>query len=77
MVEINEPGLDKPDREIGDKIGSLDRRFRDAHGGEEADAILAQARGEFARIGVRLPDEQLRAYARSVSSREPFEFLLT
>ncbi|WP_217183384.1 hypothetical protein [Streptomyces sp. AC495_CC817] len=72
----NEAGLRQLRDEIGRKIADADRRFRAQHEGKPVGEVQPRVKRWFAAIGVDLPANQIADYARAVSAREPFKWVV-
>jgi hypothetical protein len=63
-------------QERADQIELIDESLRKSFSGLDTDTILPELKRSLEEIGIELPADQLHDYARAVSDREDFEFLL-
>lgn len=75
-IKWNEAGLRQLREEVGRKIADADRRFRAQYEGKPVAEVQPKVKRWFAGHGVELKPGQIADYARAVSAREPFKWVL-
>ena len=75
-IKINEAGMRELYAGIAKKIEDADRRFRRQYEGHPVAEVKPRVKSAFAAIGVNLPEQQIADYAKAVSAREPFKWVL-
>ncbi|WP_300267461.1 hypothetical protein, partial [Microbacterium sp.] len=58
------------------KLEDADRRFRSQHEGKPLGEVKPRVAAAFSQIGVKLQPGQIADYAKAVSVREPFKWVL-
>lgn len=74
MLEVDKAELARSQM-LGELL-AFTRDFRAAHTGGDPDVLYPEAKEALQAIGVQLTDDQIRDYARSVSSDQAFLFRL-
>ncbi|MCE0510615.1 hypothetical protein LVJ59_16320 [Microbacterium sp. KKR3/1] len=75
-IKINEAGMRELYAGIAKKIEDADRRFRRQHEGYPVAEVKPRVKSAFTAIGVNLPEQQIADYAKAVSAREPFKWVI-
>lgn len=75
-IKWNEAGLRQLRDEVGRKIADADRRFRAQNEGKPVEEVQPKVKRWFAAIGVDLPAGQIADYAKAVSAKEPFKWVV-
>lgn len=75
-IQWNEDGLRQLRDEVERKIRDADRRFRTQHEGKPVGEVQPHVKRWFAAIGVELQAGQIADYAKAVSAREPFKWVI-
>ena len=73
---MNEAGMREMFAGIAQKIEDADRSFRRQYEGKPVDEVKPRVGAAFAAIGVDLAASQIDDYAKAVSAREPFKWVL-
>jgi len=73
---MNGAGMREMFAGIAKKIDDADRRFRRQYEGKPIEELKPRVGAAFAAIGVNLPTSQIDDYAKAVSAREPFKWVL-
>jgi len=75
-VKMNNSGMRDLFAGIAKKIEDADRKFRAQYEGHPVAEVKPRVKAAFASIGVNLPEQQIADYAKAVSAREPFKWVL-
>jgi hypothetical protein len=75
-VRIDNEALRSAYEEVASAIELVDQSLRTSFSGLDLDAVVPEVSRSFSEIGLELSDAQLEDYARSISERRDFEFVL-
>lgn len=75
-MKFNEGAMRDLYASIAKKIEDADRRFRRQYEGKPIGEVQPRVKRWFSAIGVELKAGQIADYAKAVSAREPFKWVL-